>query len=518
MGVVGVSSGAFFKINANMPRTPIFTRHERAQIRNLRFPVRRAQRFGSLAAGTAAAYRALNRINAGTYPPPRHMARARYSMPSTPQQVGMNTRPLPSTPPATVPRRSVIMEVDTPVASTSSNSIGTQTMSPKSIRTVGTTSVRGGRRRRTFKKRTYKKRGKRVSKKTRFKRSKRVSYKNGVNTRLECNQLVKDTQCVYVGNCTMAQDRFTFDVCRAIVKYMWAKEGIVVKSDTQVASFPSDTIYVLSYYLNPTAVALTSSGTAVLANTLTYLEHCQALNSLFQIVANGSDNLYQFDTFAFKTTSQSFQHTLVAAKCFMNCSVASRMSIQNVTNSAFDNTDAETVAPTPLEITTYTGTGNGTMYTNRAVPAGAGTSNNFLAGPLYGNISVIASQASSKVLDIPPKASFLQGRVHVKKKFIILPGAIHRTVLRSHFKMNFQQFMEMFNGNYTYLQQRLKYGKWLLFACEKVVNTTTTLGLVSPVAVAISTEIDFEQNVVFTGTNQISTLPFNEQKTLPLLS
>lgn len=370
-----------------------------------------------------------------------------------------------------------------------------------------------------YKKKKYTKRV--IKRKWRKKKNRvTVNMTNGITARNETIQKVEDLQCVYVGHATYASDQIIQFVSRAIVKAMWAKEGIVVENDqTGGPAFAS--AYRISYYPTPTALVSTTIASAAIAVSANFGQHVNALVALIFTLTEAADNQFKFQTFSWESTptlsDYRFKHScnMIQSKLYIN--VRSMLSFQNTTANALNTNATDVNNNNPVTITKYYGKGNGSEFVVRPEMGAVPAYTSFICDPARGSIAVPARVAPGLHLDEPPSSKLFQ---YAKggSKFTLQPGSIYKTSLSDNMVMSLSAYMHVMKGYAVNVRQRLFKGSFEFFGAEKVC-TTSVSGGASNVPVEIDYEIDQKFSTKFVPKIQSMTLPVNStQVVLPAIT
>jgi len=367
----------------------------------------------------------------------------------------------------------------------------------------GSSKIIGGR-----KKRSYKKRSRTKSRK--YKR-KSVGMTNGVVGRQETIQKVQDLNAVYIGHTDLPPNQALEFIGNAIVKQFWAKEGILVESGSTLGpSVPN--LWRFTYFATPTATtpSAVDSGTNV-ANASFSTAFANLIITM-RTLMDSSDNLIKWQTLSWLSTPTSsdyrFKHDANMVQSKINGSIRSMLTMQNSTPNASDTNSTDVNNANPLAVTKYYGSGTGTEMVVRA-PAlvGPPAYTSFIADPNRGNIAVVAKQQTGGHLDEPPSAKLFAG-CKSGGKFTLQPGNIYKSTLYDRFSMSLSSYMNMMNGQSITTRQKIRKGKYEFFGFEKVVTTTVAGGL-SNVPINVDYEIDHRFAFKFSIKTSQLTLPVN---------
>jgi len=360
-------------------------------------------------------------------------------------------------------------------------------------------------------------------KKRRVKKGKLVNMINGIESRIESIQKVKDLQAVYVGHSTFAAEYVLIQLCRAIVKAFWAKEGLNVIDDTTVGPNQINQ-FSIDYYSTLTATAPAAYISANIASNATFLQAVLDLQVIMRLAIANYDKRQQFRTLTWfssdLTTANAykFRH-----QCNMNTTklsgyMRSMLTFQNATPNATGNTpegepernNTDVNNANPIHIKKYVGSGNGTFWRNRTNTTS--TYQSFIGNNSVGAISVIASEAVGKVLDEPPSSKYF---MHAKQagSFVLQPGNIKKAVMSTQIDKSITSYIAQHSGYAESDLVRSGIGEFAFYGCEKVI-TTTVGGATSDVKIEIDVEIDYKTAFKCTLKGSNPTAPVNTELVL----
>lgn len=358
----------------------------------------------------------------------------------------------------------------------------------------------------------------------RGKKGKLVNMINGIESRVESIQKVKDLQAVYVGHSTYASEYVLFQLCRAIVKSFWAKEGLNVIDDSTVGPNQINQ-FSIDYYSTLTATLPAAYVTANIVSNATFLQAVLDLQTIMRLAIVNYDKRQQFRTLTWYSSdlttgnAYKFRH-----QCNMNTTkvsgyMRSMMTFQNATPNATGNTpegeaernNTDVNNANPIHIKKYVGSGNGTFWRNRTNTSS--TYQSFIGNNSVGAISVIASEAVGKVLDEPPSSKYF---MHAKQagSFVLQPGNIKKAVLSTQFDKSITSYIAQHSGYAETDLVRSSIGQFAFYGCEKVI-TTTVSGNPSDVKIEIDVEIDYKTAFKCTLKGSNPTAPINTEVVQP---
>jgi len=344
-----------------------------------------------------------------------------------------------------------------------------------------------------------KKKTRRVSKYKKKKRGKRskgkANFITGIQSRIEATQNVADLEAVYVGHTTCATTTIHDKVCMAISKALLMKEGFSIPTVNDQVRVNVASTLTLVYYNSPTSVIESVYSVNIIVYP-TLVQFNTALKSLISQAINGYDKQQQFVRLRWLSDDAAvgtyrFTHEFNLSSIVIDGFMKSTMSMQNSTPNATGGSDGKLIDvnnANPVRCIPYYGKGNGTFWLNRTA-ANAGYES-FLGDQSTGSITVLAKEASGKVLDEPPLGKFF---LHAKraKGFVLQPGEIKVQQLYSPIHMNLRKYIEYYEGYDEDDNNRQKMGKFQFFGIEKVLSTNLPSGLASDVKISIDYEIDY---------------------------
>jgi len=329
-----------------------------------------------------------------------------------------------------------------------------------------------------------------------------VSNRQGVHTCVETIQKVQDINALYVGHTNYPQATILDVVARAITKEMWTKEGLVPFTDDSLGPGVT-TSYTMTYYTSPTDTALDALSSIILPSSSTFATHWVEVAILLKNLITLGDIRIKWQQFRWESTPGAtayvFKHQCNAATSYLTFDHISEFAVQNSTPNATGgvtgaNTDVNNA--NPLTVTKYFGKGNGTeMVVRSPALVGPPVYTSFVGSPGSGQIAVLASQVVGRHLEEPPDAKVFTG-TKMAKKFVLQPGAILKSTIKSTYRQSLHAYMNSFGGNPVSTQQRVTKGKFEFFGMEKVV-TTTISGGPSNVKVEVDYEVDQKHKVKF---------------------
>jgi len=360
-------------------------------------------------------------------------------------------------------------------------------------------------------------------KRKRSKKGKLVNMINGIESRVESIQKVRDLQAVYVGHSTFASEYVLFNICRAIVKAFWAKEGLNVIDDTTVGPNQINQ-FSIDYYNTLSAQTPLAYVSANIASNATFAQAVLDLQVIMRLAIDGYDKRQQFRTLTWYssdlTTSNAykFRH-----QCNMNTTklsgyMRSMLTFQNATANATGNTvegapdrnNTDVNNANPIHIKKYVGNGNGTFWRNRTNTTS--TYQSFIGNNSVGAISVVAAEATGKVLDEPPSSKYF---MHAKQagSFVLQPGNIKKAVLSTQLEKSITSYIAQHSGYAETALVRSSIGEFAFYGCEKVI-TSTVNGGASDVRIEIDVEIDYKTAFKCTLKGSNPTAPSNTEVVL----
>jgi len=375
----------------------------------------------------------------------------------------------------------------------------------------GASKVIGGRKKRAYKK-GYKRK---------YRKAKRVNMNNGVVGRIETVQKVQDLNAVYVGHSSFPINQVIEYVSRAIVKTFWAKEGILVESDSTVGpSVPS--LFRFVYYATPVATTPTTFDSATMLANATFGTAFGNLCQAMRVVMDASENLFKWQTLTFLSTptmsDYRFKHDANMVQTKIVGSIRSMLTMQNSTPNAADGSATDVNNANPLHVHKYHGSGNGTeMVVRTTTIVGPPVYTSFFCNIDRGNIAVVAKQTNGLHLDEPPSSKFFAG-CKGGGKFTLQPGNIKKSTLYDTMDMSLSSYMNIVRGHLITVRQKIRKGSYEFFGFEKVV-TTTVAGAASNVPVTIDYELDQKYAFKCIIKTKQMTLPVNSsQVAFPVLT
>jgi len=333
------------------------------------------------------------------------------------------------------------------------------------------------------------------------KKVKPVNMINGIESRVESIQKVRDLQAVYVGHSTFASEYVLFNICRAIVKAFWTKEGLNVIDDTTVGPNQVNQ-FSIDYYSTLSATTPLAYVSANIPSNASFQQACLDLQVIMRLAIDGYDKRQQFRTLTWYSSdlttanAYKFRH-----QCNMNTTklsgyMRSMLTFQNATANATGNTvegapdrnNTDVNNANPIHIKKYVGNGNGTFWRNRTNTTS--TYQSFIGNNSVGAISVVASEATGKVLDEPPSSKYF---MHAKQagSFVLQPGNIKKAVLSTQIEKSITSYIAQHAGYAETALVRSSIGQFAFYGCEKVI-TSTVNGGASDVRIEIDVEIDYK--------------------------